>query len=153
MCGICLCIGRVQTIRTNDSSDIGGQWDETEEQSHSWGPPWCSPSLLCMHLKVQGQEQHNRGTGRLMGGKGRGSPPVQLPSAYPPGLEEPTIVPRHPQSKKAFSFQSLKHPALENRSTATLETCLLCVISCWGLNPFYTNVGFCLINLLMMFFN
>ena len=86
--------------------------------------PWRSPPLLCVQLKVQGQEQHNGGTGRLLGGKGKGSPPVQLPSAQPPGLAEARNVPLHPQRKKTFSFQSLKHPALGNRSTASLENFL-----------------------------
>lgn len=60
-----------------------------------------------------------------LGQKDKGSPPAQLPSAQPPALEEARDVPLHLQGEEAFSFQSLKHPALGNRSTARLENILL----------------------------
>jgi len=86
--------------------------------------PCCSPPLLGMQLKVQGQKQHNGGTGRLLGGNHEESPPVQLSSAQTSGLEAGRNVPLCPPRKKHFSFQFLKRPALGNISTASLENIL-----------------------------
>lgn len=63
-------------------------------------------------------------TAPVLGQKGKGPPPAQLPSAQPPALEEARSVPLHLQGEEAFSFQSLKRPALGNRSTARLENIL-----------------------------
>lgn len=69
---------------------------------------WCSPFLLCMQLKVLGQP---------LGGKGNRPSSVQ-----PPGLKD---AGNNPQRIKDFSFQPLKHCAIGNKSTASLENILM----------------------------
>lgn len=78
---------------------------------------WCSPPLLCMLLKVLGQQSE-----RLLGEKGKRSPPVQLPSAQPLDLQDAR---NNPQWVKDTSFQPLKHHAVGNKSTANLKNILI----------------------------
>lgn len=70
-----------------------------------------------MQLEVLGQQPE-----RLLAGKGKKPPPVQLPSAQPLGLKD---TGNNPKRIKDFSFQPLKHHDRGNKSTANLENILM----------------------------
>lgn len=103
-------------MRTNDSSATSWQWGGTEVRATAEVHSWCSALVLCMQLKGLGQQPE-----RLLQ-SGKRPPPVQLPSAQPPGLEG---AGNNPQRIKDFSFQPLKHHAIGNKSTANLENILI----------------------------